>query len=159
MRIEQLRYLQRFPADPKTCWRFFSDPANLRRITPPWLDFQVQSELASQMYSGMVIRYRIRPFLGLPVSWVTEITHVREPEYFVDEQRFGPYRFWHHQHHFREIEGGTEMEDLVHYALPMGALGRLVNRCYVRYRLEEIFAYRRAVLARRFGQLPAGEGG
>lgn len=109
---------------------------------------------AEEMYPGLIIRYRIRPFLGIPIEWVTEITHVVEPRLFVDEQRFGPYRFWHHQHLFRETAGGVEMVDLVHYALPFGPLGRVVNHLLTVAQLEGIFAYRRGVLERTFGTIP-----
>jgi ligand-binding SRPBCC domain-containing protein len=94
----------------------------------------------------------VRPVLGVPVTWVTEMTHVDEPNLFVDEQRFGPYRFWHHQHLFREIEGGVEMRDLVHYALAPG--GGPIRRFLVAPRLREIFAYRSQVLRRTFGAWP-----
>jgi ligand-binding SRPBCC domain-containing protein len=108
------------------------------------------------MYPGMLIEYTVRPLFGLPVRWVTEITHVREHEYFVDEQRAGPYRFWHHEHHFRPVEGGVEVRDLVSYRLPLGPLGSLINRLAVRGRLAQIFEYRRRVLEDRFGRVPAG---
>lgn len=133
-------------------WAFFSDPANLQRITPPDMRFEVTSAPAERMYAGMIITYRVRPLAGIPVGWVTEITHVDEPHYFVDEQRFGPYRFWHHQHHFRAIDGGTEVRDVVHYALPPG--GGLLRGLLVAPRLDAIFEHRRRVLEETFGALP-----
>lgn len=151
MKIHRLHFVQRLPIDLETCWCFFSDPANLSAITPPWLNFQVTSELPTRMHAGMIICYQIRPLLGLPISWVTEITHAREPDFFVDEQRFGPYRFWHHQHHFRALEEGVEMSDTVHYALPLGSLAAPVRRALVGPKLQEIFTYRREMLSRRFG--------
>ncbi len=150
MRLYSLQFLQRLPVSQEHAWSFFSDPANLARITPPWLNFTVTSQLPPEMYPGMIISYRIRPVAGLPVTWITEITHASQPEFFVDEQRFGPYRFWHHQHHFRSVEGGVEMEDLVHYGFGFGVLGEALNRLLVRPRLEEIFRYRRDVLHRLF---------
>ena len=154
MQIHRLFFRQRLPVDPDRCWAFFSDPANLRDITPPTLNFRVTSSLPPRMYAGMIICYRIRPLVAFDLTWITEITQVREPFFFVDEQRFGPYRFWHHQHHFRAISGGVEMDDEVHYALPLGWLGRAMNRLFVERQLRHIFSYRRAVLEQRFGFIP-----
>lgn len=145
--------VQRFPAPLPEAWAFFSDPRNLPRITPPWLSFEVLSELPEKMYPGLLIEYRVRPLWGIPVGWLSEITHVVEPFLFVDEQRFGPYRLWHHQHRFRAIEGGVEMEDEVHYLLPGGPFGRVAQRLLVRGRLEEIFASRREAVGRIFGRM------
>lgn len=154
MKLFQLRTTQRLPIPVEEAWDFFSDAANLQRITPPSLGFEVRSELPARMHPGLIIAYRVRPLLGVPVTWVTEITHLREPHLFVDEQRFGPYRFWHHQHHFAPIEGGVEMRDVVHYALPRPASGALVRRWIVGPQLESIFAYRRRVLEETFGSMP-----
>jgi ligand-binding SRPBCC domain-containing protein len=152
MKPSALREVQRLPISLPEAWRFFSDPGNLPRITPPSLGLEVTSDLPGVMYPGMIITYRVRPIPWVSVGWVTEITHVREPVLFVDEQRFGPYRFWHHEHHFREVEGGgVEMEDIVHYALPLGPIGRVFGGPLVRRRLEQIFSFRRRLLAREFG--------
>ncbi|MGH9942436.1 MAG: SRPBCC family protein [Pyrinomonadaceae bacterium] len=150
MKLYSLRYQQTLPLDVAGAWDFFSSPHNLPRITPAWLDFQLTCELPERMHAGMIISYRIRPLLGLPVNWVTEITHVNEPFFFVDEQRFGPYRFWHHQHHFRETAAGVEVEDVVHYGLKHRPFGGVLNRVLIRRRLEEIFAFRQRALARMF---------
>jgi ligand-binding SRPBCC domain-containing protein len=149
MKLHLLEARQNLPVSIAEAWEFFSDAGNLARITPPSLGFEVTSAPAERMYAGMIITYRVRPLFGVAVTWVTEITHVDEPHRFVDEQRFGPYRFWHHQHLFREIEGGVEARDIVHYALPPG--GGAVRRMLVAPRLREIFAYRRDVLERTFG--------
>jgi len=106
------------------------------------------------MVPGMIVTYSIRPLLGIPVRWVTEITHVQEPNLFVDEQRFGPYRFWHHQHHFREVDGGIEVEDLVHYGLPFGGIGRFLGGSHVRRQLAGIFSFRKTFLEGMFGAMP-----
>jgi ligand-binding SRPBCC domain-containing protein len=150
MKLHRFDALQKLPTTIERAWEFFADARNLARITPPSMGFQVTSELPEGMHAGMIITYRIRPLLGVPVQWVTEITHVDEPRLFVDEQRFGPYRFWHHQHLFREIPGGVEARDIVHYALPPG--GGLVRGTLVAPRLREIFAYRGEVLERTFGK-------
>jgi len=151
-----LRAVQRLPIPVATAWEFFSDPRNLPRITPPWLGLEVTSDLPPRMYPGMIVTYRVRPVPGIAVRWVTEITHVREPVLFVDEQRFGPYRFWHHEHHFREIDGGVEVEDIVHYALPLGPVGNMIVGRAVRSRLEVIFAFRREFLGKQFGEVGRG---
>jgi ligand-binding SRPBCC domain-containing protein len=158
MNLHRLRVVQHLPVGIDGAWAFFSSPKNLGAITPPWLDFCVTGEVPDEMHAGTILTYTVRPALGLKVRWVTEITHLEAPRFFVDEQRFGPYRFWHHQHRLRPVAGGTEVEDVVHYALPYGPLGTLVHALAVRRKLEEIFAYRREALARRFGggvQAPA----
>ena len=149
MKLHLIEASQKLPVSIGAAWDFFADAGNLARITPPSLGLQVTSAPGERMYAGMIITYRLRPLLGVSMRWVTEITHVDEPHRFVDEQRFGPYRFWHHQHLFREIDGGVEARDVVHYALPPG--GGAVRRMLVAPRLREIFAYRRGVLERTFG--------
>jgi ligand-binding SRPBCC domain-containing protein len=154
MKLYTLERTQRLPIGIEEAWGFFSDPHNLPRITPPFMKFEIASPVATRMYAGMIIRYRVRPLLGVPVAWVTEITHVEEPFRFVDEQRFGPYRFWHHQHHLREVEGGVEAGDLIHYALPLDPAGRLVQRWMVGPQLETIFDFRQRTLEQLLGHLP-----
>ena len=144
---------QRLALARPDAWEFFSRPENLARITPPNLGFEVTSALPERMYAGMIVTYRVQPFGGLWVPWITEITQVREPEFFVDEQRSGPYRLWHHQHQFQVIDGGVEMTDLVHYQLPFGRLGDLLAGGTVARRVAAIFAYRQQVLAQLFGEL------
>lgn len=126
------------------CWRFFSDPRNLARITPPELHFVVRSKnLPGEIHPGLIIRYTVSPLLRIPMSWVSEITQVRRLEYFVDEQRAGPYRFWHHEHFFRAIdEARTEVRDLVHYAPPFGPIGAVMNALAIRRQLQRIFDFR-----------------
>jgi ligand-binding SRPBCC domain-containing protein len=153
MMAHRFHSVQRIPGLLPEAWAFFSNPRNLPRITPPWLSFEVLSEPPEKMYPGLLIEYRVRPLWGVPVGWMTEITHLVEPSLFVDEQRFGPYRLWHHQHRFRAIEGGVEMEDEVRYLLPGGAFGRAAQRFLVRDRLEEIFAFRREAVERIFGKM------
>jgi ligand-binding SRPBCC domain-containing protein len=151
MKLHVLERRQRLPLSLAEAWDFFSDPANLPRITPAWLGLRVTGPPPPRMHPGLIVTYRVRPFPGIAVGWVTEITHVVEPHLFVDEQRFGPYRFWHHQHHFAEVPGGVEVRDVVHYALPRGAAlagGRLVGA-----RVAAIFEHRRRVLEDTFGRV------
>lgn len=125
------------------CWRFFSDPRNLEKITPPSLGLRIKSELPPEVYPGLMIEYTVAPLFGVPLRWLTEIVHVDKPHRFVDEQRIGPYRLWHHEHFFREMnDGRAEVRDLVHYAPPFGPLGVFVNALVLRRQLERIFDFR-----------------
>jgi ligand-binding SRPBCC domain-containing protein len=125
-------------------WEFFSNPRNLPRITPPGMGFEILSEdLPARIHPGLMIAYRVRPVAGVPMTWLTEITHVNEGESFVDEQRLGPYAIWHHEHRLREAgEGRIEMEDRITYALPFGWIGNLAHPIIVQPQLERIFAFR-----------------
>lgn len=158
MRLERIHSLFRIPVRLSDAWTFFSDPRNLERITPPTLGIEITSEVPERMYPGMIVTYTVRALSGIRVPWVTEITHVVEPYLFVDEQRFGPYRFWHHQHHIREIDGGVEGTDIVHYALPFGVAGRILAGAMVRRKLEGIFSFRKLFLEETFGTLPPSRG-
>lgn len=149
-----IKTVQRLPIDIHTAWDFFSSPKNLKLITPNHLGFEILSNSDSEtMFAGQIITYNVRPILGIPLFWMTEITHVEVGRYFVDEQRFGPYALWHHKHFFKEIEGGVEMTDLVHYKLPLGILGNLAHWLFVKKQLKTIFDYREKALTARFGQL------
>ncbi len=142
-KVYSLKTVQQIPVSLDTAWSFFSNPANLQRITPGHLGFRIISEHhGDTMYAGQIIEYKVSPLLGIPLYWMTEITHVEPGRFFVDEQRFGPYSLWHHQHHFREVPGGVEMTDIVHYKLPLGFLGDLAHGLMVRKQLKEIFDYR-----------------
>ncbi len=145
--IYTFRRAQRVQMPVEDCWRFFSDPRNLAKITPPSLRFIVRSELPEEIHTGLMIRYKVSPLWNVPLTWVTEITHVQKPIYFVDEQRKGPYRIWRHEHFFRATGAQeTEVRDLVHYAPPFGPLGALMNALMVRRQLERIFNFRRDTL-------------
>jgi ligand-binding SRPBCC domain-containing protein len=150
LKIYQFKAKQLLPISIDKAWEFFSNPNNLPKITPPWLNFKVTSQLDDKMYAGMIITYLVRPILNIPTTWVTEITHVREPNFFVDEQRFGPYKLWHHQHIFREAAGGVEMEDIVSYAVPFGFVGSIVNRLIISKKINEIFSFRKEKLTELF---------
>ena len=146
----QLKRTQFVKTDLATCWDFFSSPSNLSKITPKYMGFDVLTEETSVMYEGLMIEYRVRPLLNLPMKWITEITHVKDQQYFVDEQRKGPYSIWHHEHHFKEVNGGVEMTDIVSYELPFGIIGKMVHPILVKQKLEEIFAYRFKVVDELF---------
>lgn len=150
MKIFQFKSKQLLNISLDESWEFFSDPRNLPRITPPWLNFKVTSDLPEKMYAGVIIAYKVYPFFGIPYNWVTEITHVKKKNFFIDEQRFGPYKFWHHQHHFRETNAGVEMEDIVNYVLPFDPLSRPVNTFIIGRKVKEIFEYRGEVLSKLF---------
>jgi ligand-binding SRPBCC domain-containing protein len=154
MKLHRIQRSLNLPIPLQEAWEFFSNPHNLLHLTPPSLHLRITSDTGSEIYPGAIITYRIRPFLGIPIDWVTEISQMREPILFIDEQRFGPYRYWHHQHLFREIESGTEINDLVHYALPLGPIGRLLNALIVRGELDGIFNFRGEFLLRKFGRFP-----
>lgn len=147
-----LHQTQKLPLTVQQAWDFFSSPANLKIITPDYMGFETTSKHhGDKMYSGQIITYVVKPILGIPLDWCTEITHVQEPDYFVDEQRFGPYSFWHHQHKLTEIQNGVLMEDIVHYKLPLGFIGNMVNSLLVKRQLEDIFEFRRKKLIELFG--------
>jgi ligand-binding SRPBCC domain-containing protein len=141
-------------ASVEECWAFFSDPQNLARITPPWLAFKILSQsLPAEIYPGLIIRYQVRPLLDIPREWLTEITHVDKPRRFVDEQRHGPYRLWHHEHSFVPFHGNRVLVgDLVTYILPFGWLGNLAHPLFVRRQLNRIFDYRAKAVKEIFGR-------
>ena len=145
-----IRRTQRLPVSTQQAWQFFSSPLNLPLITPPWLNLAPVDEVPDEMFPGMIIRYRVKPLPGWTVTWVTEITRVDPPRYFVDRQQCGPYRFWHHQHRFRPVSDGVEMIDKVTYGLKCDLFGTLIHRYFVRPRLEEIFNYRCRALEELF---------
>nr|WP_214653040.1 SRPBCC family protein [Mucilaginibacter segetis] len=127
----------------------------MAKITPPEMKFKVTSDYTQgmKMYAGMIITYKVTPLFGIELNWMTEITHVDEEKYFVDEQRFGPYALWHHQHHFKSIAGGTEMTDILHYAIPFGVIGRLSNKVIVDKQIKKIFNYRVKAIEELFGEM------
>jgi ligand-binding SRPBCC domain-containing protein len=151
--LSRLNRIQTLPIAREQAWTFFSDPRNLAEITPKDMGFRVLSDPPARIHAGLILAYSVKPFPGFSTAWVSEITHVAAPEYFVDEQRMGPYRMWHHEHWFRQAPGGgTVMEDVVHYALPWGWVGHAVAGAFVRRRLEAIFRFREEALTRRFGR-------
>jgi ligand-binding SRPBCC domain-containing protein len=134
-------------ADINKCWSFFSDPANLANITPPAMKFIIKHpHPVPEMYQGMIIKYKVSPLFNIPIEWITEITEVSKPDYFVDNQLKGPYKVWHHQHFFEETEGGVKITDIVTYSLPFGFIGNLLAGRLVRKKVEGIFEYRSKII-------------
>lgn len=143
MKIYSFETTQDLNISIEEAWEFLSSPANLKKITPPGMGFEITSGYSGEkMYAGQLISYIVKPLAGIPVTWLTEITHVQEPHYFVDEQRFGPYSLWHHKHFLEKTETGVRMKDIVHYAIPLGFLGRIMNAFVVRKKLKQIFDFR-----------------
>ncbi|MDW8235845.1 MAG: SRPBCC family protein [Bacteroidia bacterium] len=156
-----LHRVQLIPAPLPEVWEFFSRPENLKTITPPYMGFDILSQVPQRMQAGIIIEYKVRPLWGIPLRWVTEITHLYGPDegeppyFFVDEQRFGPYAFWHHRHEFIPEKEGVRMIDLVHYQLPFAPIGNLFHGLLIRPRLEEIFDFRRKKIEEIFGKAPS----
>ena len=151
MKIYRFVRNQKIPIDKNEAWKFLSDPNNLKTITPDYMGFDIVEKENTKMYSGQIIKYIVTPIFGIKMNWVTEITHVKDFEYFVDEQRFGPYKFWHHKHLIKEIKDGVEMIDILDYALPFGFAGRFFHPIIIKPKLNEIFNYRRNKLIEIFG--------
>jgi len=149
--VYQLYRKQFLPIPIEQAWEFFSSPKNLQTITPDFMGFEIKSGADRPMFAGQLITYTVRPVLGIPMSWVTEINHADSPNYFVDNQRFGPYAMWHHKHFFKSVEGGIEMEDIVDYKLPMGFLGSIAHSLFVKNKLKQIFDFREKKLKELFG--------
>ncbi len=149
----QLYKEQKIPADINHIWDFISSPGNLQKITPDYMGFQITSRLLSgKMYPGMMISYKVSPIGGIKMTWVTEITHVKENDYFVDEQRIGPYKLWHHEHKLQVIEGGVLMTDIVSYKPPFGIFGMIANKLFIKKQLNHIFEYRTKSIENLFGK-------
>ncbi|MBF0278485.1 MAG: SRPBCC family protein [SAR324 cluster bacterium] len=150
MKLYRLERTQELNKNLDETWAFFSNPANLEKITPDDLNFKIVSPLPEKVYPGLLIEYKITLPMGIPISWVTEIKHVEAPYLFIDEQRFGPYRFWYHEHRFQSSKTGTTMTDTLHYQMPFGFLGRLVHFLVVNEQLQNIFNFRFQYLEKFF---------
>jgi len=153
MKLYRLEAKQAFPIAKKEAWDFLADPKNLKTITPSHMGFDILSGADRLMYQGQIIQYRVKPFPGYATKWVSEISHVKDGEYFVDEQRFGPYALWHHKHFIKEIEDGVEMEDIIDYKIPFGILGQIAQHLIVKKQLTTIFKHREKTLRERFGSI------
>jgi ligand-binding SRPBCC domain-containing protein len=154
MALYSVRTVQSFPVTSEMLWDYISSPRNLKEITPAYMRFDIISKnLNQKIFPGMIIEYQVSPIMGIRMNWVTEITQSKEREFFIDEQRFGPYKFWHHTHKIVPTEGGVIMEDTVHYLPPMGIIGRMANSLFIKKQLKQIFDHRRIVLQKKFGTL------
>ena len=155
MKTYRLEFTQKIPVDLDTAWNFFSSPLNLSEITPKDMTFDVTSPITkdAKMYPGMIITYKVSPLFGIKLNWMTEITHVKDKEYFIDEQRFGPFAFWHHNHHFETIEGGVLMHDILHYSIGWGLIGKIANAVTVNKKINMIFNFRYKKVEELFGKL------
>lgn len=152
-KVYSLKTVQTIPVTLDEAWQFFSDPANLQAITPTDMGFNIISKHhGTKMYAGQIIEYTVKPLLNIPIYWMTEITHVSDKKYFIDEQRFGPYSLWHHQHHFKETPSGIEMTDIVHYKIPFWFFGDIAHGLFVSKKLEQIFNYRYQKVIELFGE-------
>ncbi len=152
MKLYKLEKKQFLKIGLEESWDFFSSPKNLSKITPSGMGFDITNNPPIEMQPGMIITYKIKALAGISMNWVTEITHVKEPYMFVDEQRFGPYKFWHHTHYFEEVKGGVEMRDEVYYGLPFGFLGTIVHPIIVGPKLKQIFDFRYIELEKFFNK-------
>lgn len=153
MAFYQFTATQKIPAGIDEIWDFISSPKNLKEITPAYMGFEITgANLPEKMYPGMIISYKVSPLFGIKMTWVTEITHVENHRYFVDEQRMGPYAMWHHQHKVEAIEGGVLMTDIVSYQPPLGFLGVIANTLFIRGKLKEIFDFRTVAVEKKFGK-------
>lgn len=150
--IYQLSSKIKIPVGIEDAWKFLSDPSNLKVITPDYMGFKIISQSDQKMYPGQIICYKVSPLLGINLNWVTEITHVENLKYFVDEQRMGPYSMWHHKHFLKEIDEGTEMLDIIHYKLPLSFIANRFHSLLVKPKLKEIFEYRTKALITKFGE-------
>jgi len=151
MKKFELKREQFLPVSVGEAWKFFCDPRNLAKMTPPDMNFRILTDLdGGEIYEGMLIEYKVTPIRGFEVGWLTLITKVRERESFVDTQKKGPYELWEHTHTFRAVQGGVMMTDHVVYALPLGLLGRAAHALFVRKRLLDIFDYRYRVLSEMY---------
>jgi len=141
-----LKQEQFLPITLDEAWHFFATPKNLNEVTPDDMVFEIRSELPDTMYEGLLIHYRLKPMLNIPVNWSTEITHIKEKVYFVDEQRQGPYKIWHHEHHFKVVSGGVVMTDILHYDIGKSVFGWLAGKIFVDRKVNAIFDYRHKAL-------------
>ena len=143
MKIFKLKYSQKLPISLNEAWDFLSSPNNLELITPKSMDFNITDWDKKKAYPGQIISYKVSVIRGVRLNWVTEITQVKENHFFIDEQRFGPYKMWHHEHFFEKIdESSCWLGDKVSYKLPFGILGSIAQFLFVKKQLKEIFEFR-----------------
>ena len=150
--LHSLSREQILPIALAEAWDFFSSPRNLHSMIPPDQGFRIVDCPPEKMHEGQIISYKVNILPALWVPWISEIKAVEEGRAFIDEQRFGPYKFWHHRHLFEDVVSGVKITDLVHYIMPLGPLGAIAHALFARRKLEQIFDFRREVLERRFAR-------
>ncbi|WP_127844841.1 SRPBCC family protein [Psychroflexus aestuariivivens] len=150
--IYEIHTKQRLPISKEKAWNFLSNPKNLQEIMPKDMGFKILSGADKSMFTGQILQYNVTPLPGFSTKWVTEITHVEKPDYFVDIQLSGPYSLWHHKHFINEIENGVEIEDLVHYKVPFGIFGRMLHPLLIKPKLNSIFKARTEKMTNLFGE-------
>lgn len=149
----KLYFSQKLPIDLLHAWDFFSSPANLEKITPKSLGLKIQHhQCEKKIYAGQIIAYSVKPLWNISMEWITEITAVQKPDYFIDEQKNGPYTFWHHEHWFTPIPNGILIEDILYYKVPFSVFGKALHYLKIKKDLERIFQHRRDVLEQLFGR-------
>ncbi len=148
-RLEQEQFL---PITLEQAWDFFATPKNLNEVTPDDLVFEIISKVPNKMYEGLMITYKIKPLLNISINWCTEITHIKDMHFFVYEQRKGPYNIWHHEHHFKAVEGGTLMTDILHYDIGKSIFGWIAGKLFVDKQVEKIFSFRYEKLEEYFAK-------
>jgi ligand-binding SRPBCC domain-containing protein len=156
VKVHQIKQTQQLPISLTEAWEFFSTPANLLDLTPTSMQLTAINQPAEKMYPGMISTYELKPVPGVKFTWVTEITHIEDNVRFVDEQRSGPFRFWHHEHALKEIQGGTEVTDTLHYAIPFHFAGEIANKLFIEKEIHAVFAYRYYKLKEKFGAFHVG---
>lgn len=142
LKIYTLEQTQSLPITIEAAWKFFSNPNNLSVLTPEWMHMDLGENVPTEMYEGIIMTQQVKPLLGIPLTWVTEITKIKEYEYFIDEQRIGPYRFWHHEHRLRENNHGVDVIDTLHYAMPFSIFGQIAHQLSVKHKIQQVFSYR-----------------
>ncbi len=152
MKLYTLHKTQKLPISIDEAWAFLCNPANLSKLTPQKMNMNIISKEDRPIYAGQILQYSVTPLPGFKTKWVSEITQFKDRDYFIDIQVYGPYAFWHHKHFIRAIEGGVEMEDLIHYKVPLGWLGRLLQPIIVKPKLEDVFNFRKTQLEKLFGK-------
>lgn len=148
--MKKIKRSQFLPINIEEAWSFFSNPGNLKKITPDYMGFRIKSEIPNKIFEGMIIKYKVKPILSIPLTWITEISLVKEPNSFIDTQKTGPYKSWSHKHIFKEVEGGIEMIDELSYEAPFGWLGRLMENLFIESQVEKIFNFRNSKLKQLF---------
>ena len=151
MKIYTLHKHQKLPITLHQAWEFLCNPANLSKLTPKEMNMKIISGADKPMYAGQVLQYSVTPLPGFKTKWVSEITHYEHKKYFVDDQLYGPYAFWHHKHFVHEIDGGVEIEDIIDYKVPFGVLGQILHPLLVKPKLEAIFNHRKEQMEKIFG--------